>query len=514
MSVGRRSSSHDSVSAPKRLLLHISHYSLGSFLTMIAGLVTFPVLTRTFSVEDYGVMNLVAATLTITVALGKLGVQQSIIRYHSEISAHKSRYTLKQLYATTWFGMLASALVVAAAMVIFTQVAPEHWLEGGAERLRVLFGIAAIVLVIQVLESALINFLRAEQRTTVLVKYQVAKKYLGLTLILSAVLLLSRTLTAFYTATLVSEGLAVAALSMYLFSKAGGRPVPRSEQFSRPLYRELLGFGIPMMIGYEMAGIILSVGDRYVIDGLLGEAPLGLYGAAYNLCQYVQAVFIASVGQAIMPIYMQMYDRQGQAETSAFISRSLRTYVLFGMPVIGGLAAVSGELLPSLASEKYASAASVLPWVIAGMVVDGTGAILGAGLFIHRKTRAIMAIVLGSAILNIVLNLILVPRVGIIGAAVATLVSYAVAVLAMATAGRLLLPVTLPWLTMVRAGVASAAMYFAVKGLHTGRRLETVGVQLAVGALIYGVLIVLIDRDARALGMNILAKLRPGRAGS
>ena len=75
-------------------------------------------------------------------------------------------------------------------------------------------------------------------------------------------------------------------------------PIPRAAEFSRPLYLELLRFGVPMMIGYELSGIVLSVGDRYVIEGLLGEAPLGLYGAAYNLCQYVQALVIASVGQA------------------------------------------------------------------------------------------------------------------------------------------------------------------------------------------------------------------------
>ena len=67
-------------SALKTLAVQASHYSVASLFCVIAGLVTFPLLTRVFPVADYGIMNLVAATLTVSVALGKVGVQHSILR--------------------------------------------------------------------------------------------------------------------------------------------------------------------------------------------------------------------------------------------------------------------------------------------------------------------------------------------------------------------------------------------------------------------------------------------------
>jgi O-antigen/teichoic acid export membrane protein len=254
-----------------------------------------------------------------------------------------------------------------------------------------------------------------------------------------------------------------------------------------------------MMIGYELSNIILSVGARYVIGGTIGEAPLGLYAAAYNLCQYVAAVVIGPVGQAITPIYMQMWDQKGRAETADFISRSLRTYALLGAPVIAGLAAVGPELLPVLASSKYAAASAILPWAIAGMVVDGTSSMLGAGLFIHRKTRIIGSIVFSSALLNLALNLALVPRIGIQGAAIAALVSYSVNALALAIAGRKLLRVRIPWGTILRSGCAAVLMWLALRGLYPAHRLATVGVRLVVGAATYGLVIMLLDHDARHL---------------
>jgi O-antigen/teichoic acid export membrane protein len=489
----------------KRLLVQTSHYSLASVLTMIAGLISFPIMTRIFSVADYGLMNLVAATLSVSVTIGKFGLQHSIIRYDSEIRSGKSRFQLKELYSTTMIGMTVAAMMVMGLLLLGTQLFPPKWLAEG--RVQRLFAIASMLIVVQGVESALINFLRAEQKTVVLMKYQVVKRYLGLTLILAALLLITRSLAAFYTASVISEALSVFVLSRIVFG-GGRRPAPRFNQFSRPLYIDLITFGIPMMIGYELSGIVLAVGDRYVIQATIGSTTLGLYSAAYNLCQYVQAVFIESVGMAIMPIYMRLYHQQGPQETEAFIARSLRTYVLFGLPVIAGLAAVGPELLPSLASDKYSSASVILPWVIAGMVIDGTNSMLGSGLFINKKTRTITSIVLSAAILNIVLNLILVPRIGIVGAAIATVASYSATSLAMGITGRRLLRVKLPWPTLLRGGVAAMVMYFVLRNFFPGHRLLSAGVRILLGAPLYVLLIAAIDADARAIVRKGLDRLR------
>jgi O-antigen/teichoic acid export membrane protein len=402
--------------------------------------------------------------------------------------------------------MSGTAVVVMAALIAFMQLAPAHVI--GNPQLTRLISIASLLILVQVLESALLNFLRAEQQTTTLMKYQIAKKYLGLGFVLVAILVISRTLTAFYSASVVSETMAVTALAWWMFRN---RARPRSGDFSRPLYRELLGFGLPMMIGYELSGLTLAVGDRYVIDWLIGAVPLGLYAAAYNLCQYVQQLVIASVGQAIMPIYMQMWDQKGVAATAEFIGRSLRTYVMIALPIVAGLAAVARELLPTLAGEKYVGAASVVPWVIGGMVVDGTNSMLGAGLFIHRKTRIIMAIVLSSAALNVALNFVLVPRIGIEGSAIATLVCYSIAALSLAAAGRRLLAVAVPWKTIAQAGLASAVMYVALLPVCNDRRLVSVAVKAAVGAPIYLGIMVLISAEARDFVRSALARVRPRR---
>lgn len=489
----------------KRLAVHASHYTLGSLLTMVAGLVTFPLLTRIFSVADYGVMNLIGVSVTVSVAVGKVGQQAAVLRFHSEIAAGKRPFTPEQLSSTSVLGMLATGVSVAALVFAATRLVPDGLVED--PRVRTLMAIMCVAIVMQVVASGLVNLARAQMRTKLLVAFEVGKKYLGLALILFALLAVSRSLTAFYVATATTEVLAVLALGLALYARRAVS-APRPGHFSPKLFKEMLSYGLPMMVGKELAGIVLSVGDRYVIGALAGAEPLGLYSAAYNMCEYVYHVLIASVGLAVMPIYMQMWEQQGRAATSAFIDRSLRSYALLGAPVVAGVTAVGPELLPALASSKYASATVVVPWVIAGMVVAEANSMLGAGLYIARRTRTIMVIIMSCAALNVAMNVVLIPRIGIVGSAIATLASYASAAVLLALAGRAFLPVTLPWATIARAAAASLVMYLVVAGVYPGHGLLSVGVRAALGAPLYAALVAAIDPDARALLRDLWRRRR------
>jgi O-antigen/teichoic acid export membrane protein len=497
--------------AGRKLFAQASHYSIASVFTLIAGVMTFPLLTRVFSVQEYGVMSLMGATLSLSVALGKTGLQHAVIRHFSEITAGKSRFSLPQLYSTTMIGMGATAALVMVGLAAGGRLVPSSWLAD--QSVRTLLAIVGVLAFVQVLDSGLTNLLRADQKTAALMKYQVAKKYLSLGCMFGGILLISRSLKMFYAATVVAEGTALLLLAHVVFR---GQPAlrPRAAGFSAPLYQELLAFGLPMTFGYELAGVILNVGDRYVIKAMIGETQLGLYAAAYNLCQYVQAVFITSVGQAITPIYMRMYDEQGPEKTSAFATRSMGNYMLFAAPVVAGVASVGPALLPSLASAKYAGAAFVLPWVISGMVVDGAATIAGAGLFIQRKTLLIMLSVAGSAAVNVAANVLLVPRLGIVGSAISTLIGYAVVYFTFALAGRRYLPVPLPWPTILRAVGAALVMYVALRFVVPGRGFLTVAVRGVLGLAIYGGVIATIDADGRALVLGGLRRLHSRLSGA
>ena len=496
-------------SAGQQLLAQSSHYSIASVFTLIGGLVLFPVLTRIFSVQDYGIMSIISATVSVGVALGKTGLQHAVVRSFAEVVTGKSRFTPAQLYSTGILGMAATGLLVMVVMLIGSQVVPTRWIL--REEVRVLLIFVSGLVLIQVLDSSMVNVLRADQRTVTLMKYTVLKKYLSLGCMFGGLLLISKSLRIFYTASVVAEGAAVFILAWIVLRVYPDRR-PSPANFSWPLYRELLSYGLPMTFGYELAGVILIVGDRYVIKGTFtgveGETQVGLYSAAYNLCQYVQTIFVSSVGQALLPIYMKLFHEEGAEKTADFASQSLVNYVLVAAPIVGGVAAVGPDLLVALASEKYAAAGVVLGWIMAGMVIDGASSIVGAGLVIHRRSTTMMYAVTFSATVNVVANLILVPRWGIMGAAVATTIGYTGILLTFGLGARRWLPVRIKWKPILRAIAAAAIMYVALSFILPHRGWLTVAVRAVLGLVIYAGIIAAIDGDGRSFLASVLRRVR------
>lgn len=477
----------------RNLIRAASHYSIGSFLSTIAGIISFPILTRFFSVAEYGVMSIVAASLTILVAAGKLGLQHSTVRFRSELG--EAGFSKESVASTALVSMTGVGSVVAAAWLTAITLAPRTWVAD--TRLRGLLMLISALVIIQIVDSALVNILRADQLSAALNAYQVAKKYVTLGLVVAALLLAGRDLRVLYLAQIGAEGLVVIALAWWLFHSGSRVPLPTLNTVSAPLLREMLRYGVPLMLGWELSGIILSVGDRYLVGGILGAESLGIYAAAYNLCQYVEAVVVAPWGLAITPIYLRVWRLEGRDATRAFVDRSLRYYIILGFPVIAGLSATGRQLLVTMASARYGEGSTVIPWVVAGLLASGAVPLAAAGLFIEKRTWIAAGAVLLSTLLNVGLNLLLIPVHGIVGAGIATFVSYACLLVLMTRAGSHYLHITFPWVLAARVGSAAIVMYALVGLIRLDNPALTLAAQIGCGCLIYGSVLLVVEPTAR-----------------
>ena len=80
------------------VLRHIRNYATGGLFSALIGVATFPILTRSLSVEDYGILGLILSTLTLFVAVGKFGIQHSILRFYAEIKNRNSPFSEGQFF--------------------------------------------------------------------------------------------------------------------------------------------------------------------------------------------------------------------------------------------------------------------------------------------------------------------------------------------------------------------------------------------------------------------------------
>lgn len=484
---------------------HTRNYSLASALVMVAGLVSFPILTRLLPLADYGVMSLVSSSLGFAVALGKLGMQHAALRFYSEVRAGKHPgVDLRQFAATVIYGMGLLGLLACGLWLLAAWLLPASLWDD--PRMPWLMVMTAVLVPLRVVDSAVGNLLRAQERSGLLAILGVLKRYIGLAAILGAVILIAPTVWSFFGATVALEIVGVVATLWWVFRSDW----PRWSERSPVLFRSMVVFAIPMT-GFELSSLVMQMGDRYVLQALLGAEAVGLYSAAYNLSDYIKLALFSAMSSAALPMCMRLAESEGMAAVEAFLVTFTRTFLLVGLGVVAAMAAVGADMMAVLASAKYQPSAVVIPWVMMGMMFEAYIVIAGVGLYLRKRSIVTMGMVAGGAVLNVVLNLLLVPHLGIQGSGVANLFSYATVVtIALVATRRWLRPP--PFLRVfLKFGVMALVAYLVADQVHAQWAVVSLVLRGSVAVLVYAALALLLDRRARQLLAQGWAKFRSRR---
>ena len=202
----------------------------------------------------------------------------------------------------------------------------------------------------------------------------------------------------------------------------------------------LLPFGAPIVL-HSISGTILSFIDRVYIERNLDLSELGIYSLASQAAMLI-TVFGISMSRVWQPRFFQLMSKD--LERARFESRKM----VFSWTCVGGIVtivAISGSLFLAglLFSPEYYRIIEVLPIILVSNFLTGLYFIFVTPLFYFKRTSLIPVISVTSAVLNILFNILLVSRFGIVGAAVATLISSGSMVLISFTLSRRMLKINL-----------------------------------------------------------------------
>jgi O-antigen/teichoic acid export membrane protein len=404
--------------AEARLIQHLRNYASAGALSALVGVVSFPLLTRNLSVADYGIVGLVTASASFFIAIGKLGVQHAVIRYFNQIKHGNADFSLQQMNSTVVVIFSALATIATVIWILSGNQVLPHFLQ--SETIASLFLVGAGIVFVRILGSGVMNFLRAQQRSAEVAIAQSTARIVNISLLVVLVLLFDLKPWAVIVCLFVAE---TAGMSYAAFQYRNDFYFEFKE-VSNKLTKAMLIYGMPLML-LESLGFVLRLSDRYMIEAILGVNALGQYSASYNLCSYLEIIVLAAILQAIRPAYMQLWESEGHQRTSNFLSDSFHIYMVVGIPFVVMFAVTSPYLLSLLAGARYEPGTVVIPFVAASFWMDGAILFLSAGLYIFKNTKALMFCGLAATIFNVTLNIVLIPRFGISGAAAVTVLSYA-----------------------------------------------------------------------------------------
>lgn len=393
---------------------HYLRYSTANLAVLLAGFVSFPILTRLLDNTQYGILGYYETWIALAVAVLKFGAQHSVMRlYPHGADAERLRHFATNMVLFPILGMLAGWLVVATSIGVSALLGLVH---PGPVLVSALFLVPLVAI------SSLMDIvLQASERSMLLMVTRVCKRWLELAMVLLCVLAIQRSALAVYGGKLIAGALVVGFYATWL---------ARNMQFSLklldpPAIRASLAYGLPL-VANELAWVLLDSLDRVLLKHLVGSfAAVGVYTIGYSLAINVRLFMSSTLLEAFVPVANRQFETAGAASVVALKDRILMpmTYASIGGAVL--LLGVGQEALVALSGPDKAASGIVFVLVGVAFALYPLVSVSGYGLLLHKRSMLTFWLTLASVALNVGLNLWLVPRMGIMGAVWSAMASYA-----------------------------------------------------------------------------------------
>lgn len=430
----------------RRLVADAATYGAADVAVRALALIFIPIYTRLLAPEQFGVVDLSVALITLVTLTVGLEISQAAARMYPEAKAGGGKRAVAStslLFGTAAYSaflLLALAGGTLIADLVYGPTAPAGiaqiaviaaWLAG-------LYGIAIRQLRWSLRPWAFVGVTTAHAVTSALV---------GLTLVLNG--WGGAGLVAGYAA---AYGVGVV-LAVWLARDS------YELRIDLAVLRRLLGFSAPLVIS-SAAVFVATYVDRIAISQLLGLFDVGVYGVGLRVASIV-TVATVGVQLAMLPL---TYSHYALPTTRDDLAVAFRVFVAGAILVSLTISLFAPELVAFFAPRDYQRATTVVPFLTSALLLT-TMYTFAPGLSIAKRTRTIAVIYALAASVNVIGNIVLIPRVGILGAAYATLIGAAVVFVATMWMSQREYHVPHVWSRMAIALAIGVAGYVAVQGL-------------------------------------------------
>ncbi|MDR0953665.1 MAG: oligosaccharide flippase family protein [Elusimicrobiota bacterium] len=382
--------------------------------TIVARLFNFflvPVYTYYLITSDYGIIATVFAFMALMNIIYQYGMDQAYLRFAKDKDG-------KDVFATPFIAVLVSAILISAIICLLSP-----WLAallGIGRQNAYLIQIACVVMAFDALNIVPFAKLRFTHRPW----YFVAARTLSILVNVAGNIIALAWLSAGL------SGIFIAGIFASLTSLILLIPVIKEDfvpRFNKPLFKEMFAFSWPF-IPAGMASILVNVIDKPLLSHLAGLGEVGVYQANFKIGIFMMLI-VSMFDQAWRPFFIQQASKADHKELFAKILTyftALATWIFLGLTMLMPTIIKTKFFGVHLIHPNYWGGMGIIPLVLAGYLFYGFYINFMVAPVLTKKTRVLMWITLLGALSSIVVNIILVPSIGIIGAGWAILTSYIV----------------------------------------------------------------------------------------
>jgi O-antigen/teichoic acid export membrane protein len=392
----------------------INHYLLASALTTLAGLISFPVLTRLLSKTDYGIFSLIQAAQLFYEAVLKSGFQFSIVRHYSVNKDGNRLVFLKSLLIVP--ATISFLITIILSLVIVTL---SYY-----KLIDVYFLLVLVAAQGSVFLCLFRSYMHATGRSKSDSFIDVLYKYSYLILVIPFVLYLSSSYWGVIGAICVASVLC-ACMSIWI-----NRDVFQavSSNVDWKLIKSSYRYSLPLMLT-EITILSIAYIDRFVMAAMDVEfSDIGIYAIGFGLANVIYMFLWKALQPSLLPNANEIHDQVGAKSAVQFLERNINFLLLVFICLITGVFLNSKDFIVIICGSDKSDAYIVFEFATMLFLLKVLSNLMFYGFNLKQNTKAVFISEISVVIVNIVVNILLIPIWGMYGALVATFIAFSVGI--------------------------------------------------------------------------------------
>jgi O-antigen/teichoic acid export membrane protein len=380
------------------------------FTSVILGIITLPALTKTYTSDIYGIWVQINITVILISPLLSLQLGLAVVRF---LAGQEDRARRRQA-----LGAMLLAIVITGCCVSI----PAFFFLGQLSILlfaSAAYGTLVIMTIIWTFFNSLLNFFISYVRVLGKIK-EISICSVAITIAqMASIVVLARSgssLESIILCMIVLQVVFSLGFLSWIIADVGF-PLPNLIGL-----KKFLSYSIPQMPAVILLWVI-SLSDRYFITHFLGLSPNGVYSSSNTLAN-LTSLFYAPISFVLFPMISKLWAQERLTDVKSYFEHSIRFFLTFAIPGAIGIAVLSQPLLKLLTTSEFLVGQELVLLLAFGVIFLGIYQIGINLILLSKHSKMLPLITIAAAVTSIAMNILLIPRIGIIGAAISNCTAY------------------------------------------------------------------------------------------
>ncbi len=432
----------------------------------------FVILTRTLSQSDYGLYSILNVTILFLIGMMGLGLSSFISR---DLPGNKEETQKNKFGQIFTFALLIN--IIGVILVSLLGYIILNYISYNALILPMIMAILISSLIAlgnliayytyaktQTIRTTFIDFmLRSAWTLPVMllaVAYELSIDLIFLTKLIFTFIVLSSVIAYFK------------CNKLRFFNRMDIKYIKKALIFSLPLSTLIV------------SQWIITASDRYILKLFHSDIIVGKYSYIYSLLNYIFAFSIFAIVMTIYPYVVENFNKGNKEKSNFLINATFKYTIMIILPSLVGFFLLKKEIVTMVSGIKYINAIPIIPLLIIFPLAEVINSILRKILVLYHKTKTIAFIYLIGIIVNIVLNLLLIPKYHYFGAAIATSITYVILCIFFFIKTKEYLELDYGYIKLGKIAISTTIMAFSIIFIHP-QNIYTKLMTILLGSIVY-----------------------------